>query len=141
MTPGCTGDSRQIRFDSLETLAVAALEGVPRNCRIACRVEPDAGCIRFGLGLRGQGAFAEKYELTFDLLLRTVNLAQERIEGVAGLDLPFTLEIILKDDIIDVSIGQQRCMINRLPELQGNRLFFYCENGAVRFSEIEVKMV
>lgn len=137
LTPDCTGDSRQIGFDTPETMAVAALDGLPRNCRIACRVEPGAACIRFGLGLRGQGMFVEKYDLTFDVPLHTVTLAQERIEGVASLDRPFTLEIILQDDIIDVCIGEQRCIINRLPELQGSRLFFFCENGAVRFAEIE----
>jgi hypothetical protein len=91
--------------------------------------------------LRGQGAFAEKYDLTFDIPLRTVTLAQERIEGVTGLDGPFRLEVILKDDLIDVCIGEQRCIINRLPELQGDRLFFFCENGAVQFTEIEVNLL
>ena len=138
LTPSCYGDSRQIAFDTPETLAVGVLDNLPNPCRVRCRVEPGVGCLRFGLGLRGQGEFAEKYDLTFDAPLRTVMLAQQRIEGVNGLDAPFTLEIILQEDIIDVCIGEQRCMINRLPELRGNRLFFFCENGAVRFTDIEV---
>ncbi len=138
LTVGCSGDSRQIDFDTPATSAVAALAPIPSKCRIHCRIEPAADSIRFGLGLRGDGPFAQKYDLVFDRPLRTVRLGQERIEGVAGLDAPFTLEVILYADMIDVCIGGQRCMINRLPELQGNRLFFFCENGAVRFAEIEV---
>lgn len=69
------------------------------------------------------------------------SVAQERIEGVAGLDKSFVLEITLQDDTIDVCIGAQRCIINRLPELQGSRLFFFCENGAVRFAEIEGRLL
>ena len=141
LTPGCRGDSRQIDFATPETLAVAALENLPRSCRIRCQVEPTSGCIRFGLGLRGDGEFAQKIELAFQPSLRTVSLGQARSEGVAGLDAPFGLDIILQEDIIDVCIGNQRCMINRLPELQGHRLFFFCENGAVRFSEIEVYLL
>ncbi|MFZ4658253.1 MAG: hypothetical protein ACOYNY_14650 [Caldilineaceae bacterium] len=141
LTAGCSGDSRQIAFDTPETLSVAALDTLPANCRVRCRVEPGVDGRRFGLGLRGHGAFAEKYDLTFDVPLRTVTLAQERIESVSGLDAPFTLEVILNEDIIDVCIGEQRCIINRLPELQGDRLFFFCENGAVQFTEIEVNLL
>ncbi|MCB0082308.1 MAG: hypothetical protein KDE47_15305, partial [Caldilineaceae bacterium] len=81
------------------------------------------------------------YALTIDPALRTVTLADERIEGVAGLDEPFALELILCDDIIDVCIGEQRTLINRLPELQGERLFFWCEGGSVRFAEIAIRML
>ncbi|MEZ4677008.1 MAG: hypothetical protein R2932_22585 [Caldilineaceae bacterium] len=42
------------------------------------------------------------------------------------------------EDIADVCIGEQRTLINRLPEHQGNRLFFFCDSGAVRFTEIVV---
>ncbi len=138
LTPGCHGDSRQIAFDSPETLAVAAVDGAPAACRICCRVEPGGGSVRFGVGLRGEGAYAEEYDLSFDPTLRTVTLADERIEGVAGLDAPFLLEVILQEDIIDVCIGGARTIINRLPELQGNRIFFCCDGGAARFTEITV---
>jgi hypothetical protein len=114
------------------------MDGAPAACRIRCRVEPGDGAVRFGLGLRGQGNFAEHYALTVDPALRTVTLAGERIEGVAGLDAPFLLEVVLWEDIIDVCIGEQRTLINRLPELQGERLFFFCDSGRVHFSEIAV---
>jgi hypothetical protein len=138
LTAGCQGDGRQIDFDSPQTLAVVAVDGAPAACRIRCRVEPGRGAVRFGLGLRGRGDFAEKYDLSFYPALRTVTLADEQIEGVLGLDEPFTLEVILQEDIIDVCIGGARTVINRLPELQGDRLFFCCDGGAARFAEIEV---
>lgn len=141
LTPGCQGNSRQIDFDTPETMAVAALDGLPHAVQIQCRVEPMGEAARFGLGLRGQGAFAAHYALTIDPALRTVTLADERIDGVVGLDQPFTLELILCDDLIDVCIGEQRTLINRLPELQGERLFFWSEGGSVRFAEIAVRML
>ncbi|MEZ4677009.1 MAG: hypothetical protein R2932_22590 [Caldilineaceae bacterium] len=65
ITAGCQGDSQHIDFDSRETLAVAAVDGAPAVCRIRCRVEP-GDTARFGLGLRGEGAFAAHYALTID---------------------------------------------------------------------------
>ena len=68
-----------------------------------------------------------------------VKLHGETIYAVDGLDRPFLLEIILKDDIIDVCIDNRRCIVNRCPELRGDRLFFFAHNSEVAFSAIEIR--
>ena len=41
--------------------------------------------------------------------------------------------------IVDVCIDGRRCLIDRCPELKGERLFFFCQNGQVRFESIRVR--
>ena len=115
------------------------LTALPRNYRLCCSVQPQPGSTRFGLGLRGEGNMVRQYELAFSPHRQRVTLAQESLEGVAGLDGPFDLEIIVKDDLVDACINHNRCIINRLPELHGERLFFFCENGVVAFDQIEIR--
>jgi hypothetical protein len=138
LTNGASGSPTRIQLDGPETLTVAALCGLPRSFRLRCRVEAGPGTPRFGLGLRGAGAYETFYPLAFSPHRRTVSLARESIECLDELDGPFELDLVLMDDIIDVCVGQRHCLINRLTELNGDRLFFFCEDGSAIFSEIEV---
>ena len=61
------------------------------------------------------------------------------IYDVEGLDHTFTLDIIAKDDIIDVCVDNRRTLVNRVSELKGDRIFFFCQNGAVTFNSIEIR--
>jgi beta-fructofuranosidase len=112
--------------------------GLPRNYALRCWVRPRPGSARFSLGLRGEGTLARQYELAFVPARQKVWLAQETLEGAAGLEQPFTLEVIVKDDLVDACVNHSRCIINRLTELRGDRLFFACENGAVDFDQVEI---
>ena len=138
LTAGCTGDARRVVLRGWETQEVGALDALPRRCRLQLRVLPEAGTTRFGLGLRGGGRFATGYELAFTPATGTVSLAQEQLAPVSGLDRPFTLDVVLRDDVIDVCVGGRQCLINRLPTLGGERLFLFCYNGAVVFDELSV---
>jgi beta-fructofuranosidase len=139
LTPGCSGDGRRVQLRGWETQEVAALDSLPRRCHIRCRVEPVAGAARFGLGLRGSGPFAASYDLAFTPATGEVALAQERLAPVDRLDQPFTLDVVLHDDVIDVCVDGRQCLINRLPALQGERLFLFCEHGEVTFDEIAAR--
>ena len=46
------------------------------------------------------------------------------------------VDIILKDEFIDMNIGGRRSIINRLPEKKGDKLFFFLKNGNARFHDI-----
>jgi hypothetical protein len=123
-------------------IEVAMFCGLPHNARTTLRVEP-AGAHTFGLRLRGTGAFASGYDLRFSPLESTVSLGDVSLTLVRGLDRPFGLDIIAREDLLDVCIdagtpGGQRCIINRLPQLAGDRLFFYAQDGPVTFSDIAV---
>ena len=58
---------------------------------------------------------------------------------VEGLNEPFTLDIIIKDRILDVCIGNRRTFIARRADPGGNRLFFFAQGGAVVFEQIEIR--
>jgi beta-fructofuranosidase len=138
LTSGCTMAPGQVRLEAQASQEAGALSGLPRNCHIKCRVIPAAGSYRFGVGLRGSGQFESFYELSFRPQSGTVMLAQERIDGLGGLDQPLTLDIMLTGDIIDVCIDRRQCLVSRLPELTGDRLFFFCEHGSVVFDEVSI---
>ncbi len=56
--------------------------------------------------------------VTLELLAaaQCVELHDAAIDPVAGLDAEFTLEIILKDDLIDMCVNGRTCLINRCSE-------------------------
>lgn len=136
LTPGVQGDSHSLTLDAPNGQAAAAFVDFPHDFQLDCRVIPQKDNARFGLGLRGSGIFEDYYALTFDAGLRTVTLADQACLGVAEITEPFQLQVICRGDIIDVCIGDTRCLINRLPKKQGNRLFWFCENGAVAVEEM-----
>lgn len=139
LTAGCRMAAGQVQLDGPTSQEVGALAALPRHCRIQCRVTPAPGTARFGLGLRGSGRFAQSYELAFDPHCAAVTIAQQRIDGMHGLDQPFSLDIMLVDDLIDVCVDRRRCLITRLPAYQGDQLFLFCEQGAVTFTEVVVQ--
>ena len=70
---------------------------------------------------------------------RMVLLHNLRIEGVTGLDKKLTLDIVVREDMIDVCIGGRRCVVNRLPESEGRDVFFFVNNGTVAFRDLHLK--
>jgi len=128
-----------VRLRAWQSLQCLTLTGLPRNLYLKVMIFPEPGSASFGLRLRGAGNFASGYDLSFHLPEQMVKLHGETIYAVDGLDRPFSLEIILKGDIIDVCIDNRRCIVNRCPELRGDRLFFFAHNSEVTFSDIEIR--
>ena len=128
------------------------LKGIPKNVRITLRVNPEPNSSYFVLCLRGEGKYQQGHELRFEPYRQKVGLRspssnsveekeQSSIYDVEGLDSPFTLDIIAKDDIIDVCIDNRRTLVNRVSESHGDRLFFFCQNGDVTFESIEIRPI
>lgn len=138
LTPGCVVERGAVRIDAQATQEVVALGGLPGACRIQCRVTPAPGSARFGLGLRGSGRYVASYDLAFYGHTGVIALEHERCDRIGGLGQPFTLDIVLTGDIIDVCVDGQQCLINRLPERAGDQLFLFCEQGAVAFEELTI---
>jgi beta-fructofuranosidase len=132
-------DGTQLRLTAHEGLAVASLDGASRDLYLRLRVEPQTSSAEFGLRLRASAEYSPGYELCFHPYEARVTLHDTAIHSVADLNRAFDLEVILKEDIIDVCIDKRRCIINRCPELSGDHLFFFCRNGEVSFGEIEVR--
>ncbi len=128
----------EISLNAPQGLAVGMLTEIPQHVRITLQFNPNENAAQFGLCLRGHGLFEGGYELSFYPPERMVKLHNEAIYGVTGLDQPFTVEIVLYEDIIDVNIDKRRCLINRCPEQRGDRLFFFAQDAQVTFSSLQV---
>lgn len=135
--PAVTIMGKTIQIGAHQGLAAAACASVPRNARIVMRVLPSRDAGGFGARLRPGARFDTGYGLHIAPYDRIVTLATQAITGVTGLNKPFTLEIVLKDDIIDVCIDRRRTLLDRCPEQRGDTLLLYAEDAAVTFEIIE----
>ena len=60
------------------------------------------------------------------------------MDGIPDLDKEFTIDMIVKDNFVDVCVGNRRTLING-GSANGDRLFFFARNGEVEFEDIEVR--
>ncbi|MGQ9632212.1 MAG: LamG-like jellyroll fold domain-containing protein [bacterium] len=150
LTKGASGDGCKVRISALEGFGAAMFGSVPRNIRVSLKVRPEPNSSYFGLCLRGYGRMQKGYELWFEPYRQKVGWRSSDIRSweenessaiydVEGLDRQFLLDIIAKDDIIDVCVDNRRTLVNRVSELEGDRLFFFAQNGQVTFDSIEVR--
>jgi beta-fructofuranosidase len=139
LTPHAEMRPQSVHLAAAEGMEVAMLEDVPHQARLSMRIAPGHDTAAMGLRLRGAGAFESGYDLCFRPYERRVELFDASLVRVEGLDRSFDLDIILTEDIIDVCITGQRTMVNRCPELKGDRLFFFAHNGDVTFEEIQIR--
>ena len=117
---------RCVHLAPRQGLATATLDGVPPRARLRLRVTPAPGAAgSFGLRLRAADTFDSGYDLAFAPVAATVNLRDQWLYAVRGLDQPFTLEVVLHDDILDVCVDRRRTVLDRAGERRGARLFFY----------------
>jgi beta-fructofuranosidase len=148
-----SADTGTIRVSAPEGLAVGTLDKVPQDVRITLRVKPRAGTQHFGLCVRGQGNYMSGCELQFEPARQHVQFAPVSdgriaktpdnwmaIGGVTGIDRPFTLDVIVKDDLVDACIDNRRTIITRnRTRLSGDRLSFFVDHGEVTFEKIQVR--
>jgi hypothetical protein len=117
----------------------AYIENVPSSCRITLEIEPLGNNQEYGFFLRSKDKANEGYKLSFSPNTQTVRLGNDaRIEAVSGLDKKLKVEIILKEDILDVCIDNRRCIVNRLPESKGTQFWLFARQGEVKFSNIRI---
>ena len=128
----------RIYLAARQGLEVGMLTDVPENVRITMQIVPKSNSESFGLRLKGSGNFESGYLLRLSPYERSVDLNGQSILNVEGLDHSCRLEVVLRDDIIDVCVDDRRCLVNRCPGLSGNRLFFFCRNGQVIFQDLQV---
>jgi beta-fructofuranosidase len=113
-------------------------EALPLNYRITMEIEPTTALEEYGLNLRSKERSDGGYRLNFSPNSQTVSLGNTMIRAVKGLDKNIKIDIIVKDDIIDVSIDNKRCIVNRTPEQKGAFLWFYAKHGSVKFKNVTV---
>lgn len=105
------GDRTPILKDDAFELAApdgtqsAFLTDLPANYRLTMTVDPRSSYDEAGLFIRAKDNADRGYKLELNALKRMVLLHNLRIEGVTGLDKKLTLDIVVREDMIDVCIG------------------------------------
>ncbi|MDQ2718375.1 MAG: family 43 glycosylhydrolase [Bacteroidota bacterium] len=113
-------------------------ENIPDNCRITLEIQPVTSSENYGLYLHSNEDASGGYRLLFSPNDRTVSLGNTSISAVDGLNKTIKVDIILKDDIIDVCIDNRKCIVNRTPEMKGNFLWLFAKHGQVKFQSVKV---
>jgi hypothetical protein len=122
-------------------VGAAHYKNIPLNCRIALQISPATAYENYGLILRADDKGANGYNLLFSANDSKVSLGNTSITGVAQLDKPIQVDIVMKDSIIDVCIDNRRCIVNRLIEHQGDNIWLYAKHGTVGFSSIKISEI
>jgi beta-fructofuranosidase len=112
---------------------------VPVDCSITFDVQAMGSVDDFGCFLRTTGNGKDGYRLDITPQNEEVVLAESSIKAVEGLDKKFTVQIVMKGDIIDVCIGDKRCIVNRLYEQKGTVLGLFARHGKVAYSSIKIR--
>jgi hypothetical protein len=138
--------------------------GLPRNVRMTMTVVPQAGAGGFGLTVRAMKDYSKGKELRFEpgekrfryteapngapARIMALNKAWQpswdqrtpyQVNGVNGLDRPFQLDVIVKDNILDVCIDNRRTLYHRgLDGYDGDNLVFFTEAREVEFKDIAI---
>jgi len=115
------------------------LRGLPHNARIALRFKAAAGAAAFGLRMRGSPLDRAANELRFVAPQRQVQIAGgPSLQEFDITDRPLSVEIILKDDILDVCLDGRRTLVSRVANLRGDRLVLFAEKGTVAFDGLGI---
>ena len=132
-----TSDGHKVSLSAPEGMAAVMLSNAPRNVRITAQVKSAPGTASFGIVVRGTGQYQQGHELRCEPYRQKVGWhhpdsrfweQDERaaIYDVEGLDRPFSLDIIVKDDILDVCVDGRRTLVNRAALLDGDEIVFFC---------------
>lgn len=120
-------------------VGAASLENIPARCRITMEIEPVNRNEEYGFYLRSDSKADKGYKVVFSAEHKTVALGNTMIKAVDGLDKTIRIDMILKDDIIDIEIDKRRCIVNRTVEQKGDMMWFYAKHGQVKFKSITVQ--
>lgn len=150
LTKGVSGNGSTIDITASESIEMGTIEDVPGDARITMKVNPGANAETYGLCLRGNGKQEWGFELKFEPGRHRVQFAESRghalsadsrvcSEDVSGLTAPFSLEIIIKEDIVDVCIDNRRTMAARYWNPGGDKILFFAKNAKVTFESVQIR--
>jgi hypothetical protein len=112
---------------------------VPADCSISFAIQALGSVDDFGCFLRTSNNGKDGYRLDITPQNKEVQLAESSIKAVEGLDKKISVQIVMKGDIIDVCIGDKRCIVNRLYEQKGTVLGFFARHGEVAYTSIKIR--
>ncbi len=134
-------------LDASATFHMTSLGELPQNFQMKATLNPTPGTAEFGLTLRSGAGMTNGLELMFRQGTHDVQwISTEagslgRSEAILqGMDCskPLHLEIVVKDDIFDVSINGVRTLVHRAAGLNGSYGFVFARSGGVTLSGVRV---
>lgn len=129
---------RTVSIDASNGTGIAEAVGLPVNYRITFDFEPDGNYDEAGLFVRGDDKNHRGYKVELNSNKQSVFIYNTGINTVKDLDKTVNVDLILKDEFIDMNVNGKRSIINRLPEKKGDRLFFFLKNGKAKFKNIVI---
>lgn len=119
-------------------IGIASISNLSPDYRIRMTLEPVGNYDELGLFVRATDTKHKGYKLELNANKESVFIYNTGINAVKNLHKPIVMDVILKDEFIDVNVNGKRSIINRLPEQKGDKLFFFIKNGTVRIKDIKV---
>lgn len=142
LTPGATITNSTVSFSASQTYQEAVLHPIQQRTCLSFSFVVHSPTQRYGIAVRGTDTYAERYEIDFNPQEQRICVTGTRKTGVAapvkyelrsvtGLMEGALVELILHDDIVDLCINKRRCMVLRLPELRGEKLYIFGHDGEI----------
>lgn len=125
-------------IDSPNGIGVASLSDLPLNYRITMEITPISNYDEIGLFVRGTDTRNKGYKIELNANKESAFIYNTGINAVKDLRKTIMLDVIIRDEFIDMNINGKRSVINRLPEQKGNKLFFFLKNGHAEFKNIKI---
>lgn len=111
----------------------------PRNLHLSVRLHAAAATKLFGLGLLAGDDTKPGPELRFVPAQRRVEVTKgATLNEVSGLQEPLTVELFLKDDMLDVCLNGRHTLASRVTKGFGDKLVLFSEGGETRFGALVV---
>ncbi|MCD8042828.1 MAG: family 43 glycosylhydrolase [Tannerellaceae bacterium] len=139
--PVATRNIPDICLNALGNTVLEEINNLPENCRIRFEVQPEGAYEETGVCLWAHDKDNKGYKLDFNASRGRVLSEDTAIEGVHCLSQPFTVDILLKGQFMDVCVNNKRCILNRFPEHSGKNALFYVKNGKAAFRNITVEEI
>lgn len=125
------------------------IPGIPRDYRLQIEIVPESGAMMFGVTLRAGGP-DDGCELVFRPAARRAAFSKmcgssgkmgggPSIDAVAGIGQPFSVDIVVRHDILDAEIGGARSIATRFWNPAADRIRLFADGGSVIFKNIQIR--
>ncbi len=126
-----------LTLDATNGTATASLSDLPVNYRLTMEFEFPCNYDEAGVFVRAdEGDRGYKVELNANK--ESAFIYNTGINTVKDLRHKATVDIIVRDEFLDMNINGRRSIINRLPEKKGRKLHFFLKNGKALVRNIRI---
>ncbi len=138
LTSHAQGDFSALLLDAGDNSAeTIVLKPLPENFRLRMRVVPVSTDGTMTIRLTADDNPESGFPLEIHFREKRITLGNAGIDRLDMFGDAFMLDIIVDGNIVDVSVDNKRCLINRNFDRKGNRLYFSARNGKTAFLDIK----